>query len=118
MMLGGGQGKTTARQPSPIPREGSPATSPLLSSWGDLGLLKRGTWGKCRSLIPTWLVALFQIQPLALTWVRPMAHFHVLPSGLAILNVSPYLETHICLHHCPQADTALAYFLQEFSNET
>lgn len=29
----GGQGKTTARQPS-IPREGPSATSPLLSSWG------------------------------------------------------------------------------------
>ena len=59
-----------------------------------------------------------QIQPLALTWVRAMTHFHVLPSGLAILKVSPYLETRICMHHGPQADTGLAYFLQEFSNET
>lgn len=32
------------RPPLASPREGSPATSPLLSSWGDLGLQKRGTW--------------------------------------------------------------------------
>lgn len=60
----------------------------------------------------------FQIQALVLTWVRAMTHFHVLPSGLAILKLSPYLETRICGHHCPQADTGLACFLQEFSNET